>query len=100
MFIEIQNTKDTEPQKAKAKGKAKTKALKENPEPRKIKRSGKLMTMKTSYKNTDEILHYPDMHNKRKFIKQKKKKIRYSINYVITCLELKETKFLTKTSMK
>ena len=41
------------------------------------------MTTKTAYKNTDEVVYYPNMHNKKRFVKQTKKNIRYSIIYIL-----------------
>ena len=43
----------------------KTKKLKENPKPTKLKKRGDYITKKTVYNNSCEILHYPNKNSKK-----------------------------------
>ena len=42
----------------------------------KFAKVGANITQKTDYKNVNKIIYYPDMHNKRKVRKQRKRNIR------------------------
>ena len=72
--------KDNDPSIQEAKSSKKddveSNAAKTNSKSWKFAKIGANITQKTAHKNVNKIIYYPDMHNKRKGRKQRKKKIR------------------------